>query len=189
LLVPVVVFASTGGSPSPANDPSPATGSAVRTQGQEVQSDAERLYGYAYQEVAKAQKDLDKGNVKKARKRFDKAMRWCETAVEYAPDYHEAWNLVGFTARKLDDYEKSLAAYEQCLELKPNYVPAREYLGEALVEVGRLDDAREQLRWLERLAAKEGAEKLAAMIDAAEVEQAKTADSDPVPQESTKDDE
>jgi tetratricopeptide (TPR) repeat protein len=137
-------------------------------QADNAQKEAEKLYGKAYQEIARGQKDLEKGNEKKARKRFQKAMGWSEEVVELKPDYFEAWNLVGFTARKLEDYDRSLAAYATCLELKPDYVPAREYLGKAHVELGQLDKAKEQLEWLHKLEAIKEAESLAALIEKAE---------------------
>ena len=178
LITPAIALAASGGSPPPSNPTPPPPTSRPADQQGAVQSDAERLYGNAYQEVAKGQKDLEKGNEKKARKRFQKALNWCENAVGYKPDYYEAWNLIGFTSRKLDKYDQSLEAYAKCLEIKPTYAPAREYLGEALVELGRFDEAREQLAWLEKLDAKAGAEKLAAMIAAAEEERTKTASSE-----------
>ena len=146
---------------------------------EKAKKEAENLYGKAYQEVAKGQKDLEKGNAKKARKRFEKAGGWSEKAVELQPDYHEAWNLVGFTSRKLGDYNRALSAYKMCLDLQPNYVPAREYLGEAYVELGQLDKAREQLEWLRKLEAKKEADKLAAMIEKAESDDAETVSTEP----------
>jgi tetratricopeptide (TPR) repeat protein len=131
-------------------------------------SESEMYYGYAYEEIAKAEKDLGKGNEKKALKRFEKAMQWSERSVEFDPKYHEAWNLVGYTARKLGKYDRSLEAYRTCLEIKPEYAPAREYLGEAYVELGKLEEAKEQLAWLKRLNATEEAGKLEAKIAAKE---------------------
>ena len=66
---------------------------------------------------------------------------------------HEAWNLVGYTARKTGDYDKSFKAYQRCLDIKPDYAPAREYLGEAWLDKGEVKKAHDQLLWLERLAA------------------------------------
>ena len=141
--------------------------------------ESEKLYGKAYQEIAKGQKDLEKGNQKKALKRFRKAMDWSAKAVELQPEYYEAWNLAGFTARKLGDYDRSLTAYETCLELQPNYTPAREYLGEALVELGRIAEAREQLEALRKFGATKEADALAAVIEKAEHGETETAAREP----------
>ena len=78
--------------------------------------------------------------------------------------YHEAWNLVGFTSRKLKNYDGSLAAYQHCLRIKPDFAPAREYLGEAYLEMGRIDDAKKQLAALDPLEAPEEARTLSTAI-------------------------
>jgi len=54
-------------------------------------------------------------------------------------------NYLGFTTRKLGDPKAALTYYEQALKAKPDYAVARSYYGEALVETGRVDAAREQL--------------------------------------------
>jgi Flp pilus assembly protein TadD len=48
-------------------------------------------------------------------------------------------------------------AYDRALALRPDYAEALEYLGEAYVKMGRLDDARAVLRKLEPLDKKEAA--------------------------------
>lgn len=139
-------------------------------QAEKTMKQATKLYDKAYQEVAKGRKELEDGKAEKAQERFAKALELSKQAVELKPDYYEAWNVVGYTSRKGGDYDAALAAYEKCLGIEPNYVPAREYLGEAFVELGRLDDAREQLEWLNKLEATEEAEELSELIAAAEAQ-------------------
>src|SRR2546428_7931503 len=128
---------------------------------------AERLYGDAYDEVAKAKQDLANEKKKKnAEKKFKRALERGQRAVELDSTYYEAWNLVGFSARHLGDYDRAIAAYQRCLKIKPDYAPAREYLGEAYVELGKVDSAREQLAWLNQLKAADEAASLKAQIDA-----------------------
>jgi tetratricopeptide (TPR) repeat protein len=55
---------------------------------------------------------------------------------------HEAWNYIGYTSRKLGDYDKALAAYDQALRLKPDYAEAIEYRGEAYLWMNRLEEAK-----------------------------------------------
>ncbi len=128
--------------------------------------EAEQSYALAYEEVGKAKKDLEEGKGKKAEKKFRRALERCERAVQLDATYHEAWNLVGYTARKVGDYDKAFKAYERCLMIKPDYAPAREYLGEAWLEKGDAKQARAQLVWLERLGAAEEAKTLRAAVDA-----------------------
>lgn len=52
----------------------------------------------------------------------------------------------GFALRKLGRLNEAMAAYHQALTLKPDYVVARAYIGEALVTQGDLDGARAQLK-------------------------------------------
>src|SRR5262249_7962281 len=57
-------------------------------------------------------------------------------------------NELGFALRNQGRYTESLQAYDEALRLRPNFPEALEYLGEAYVKLGRLEDAR---RVLERL--------------------------------------
>jgi tetratricopeptide (TPR) repeat protein len=131
-----------------------------------ARQEAEQSYALAYEEVGKAKKDLEEGKTKNADKKFRRALERCEKAVSFDERYHEAWNLLGFTARKTGDYDKAFKAYERCLTIKPDYAPAREYLGEAWLERGDAVKARAQLLWLERLEAGEEAKALKSALDA-----------------------
>jgi tetratricopeptide (TPR) repeat protein len=145
----------------PSGSPEARTAPAMTSRQQ-----AERTYADAYEDVAKAKKDLAQGKKKNADKKFKRAMERGETAAGLDTTYHEAWNLVGFCARNLGLYDRSLAAYDRCLAIAPDYAPAREYLGEAYVELGRIAEAREQLARLERLKAEGEVKTLKARIDA-----------------------
>lgn len=145
-------FASMGGSPKPEPASEPQ-GEIKAGPAATPRQQAEQLYGGAYDDIAKANLDVANGKGKNAQKKFKRALDRASEAVVLDSTYFEAWNLVGFAARKLADYPRSLAAYGTCLRLQPGYAAAREYLGEAYVELGRIREAREQLAWLERLSA------------------------------------
>lgn len=142
-------FASFGGGPSK-DEPSRPAPQGISSISLTPRQEAERLYADALEEVEKAKKDLEAGKSKNAEKKFRKALDRGEHAVEIDPKYHEAWNLVGYASRHLKNYDRALAAYDKCLALKPDYAPAREYLGEAYLELGQPEKAREQLAWLQR---------------------------------------
>src|SRR6185436_11236495 len=110
-------------------------------QQQSSRKSAEAFYGDGYNLVAKAKQEAAEGKTKNLDKRYRKALEKAERAVELDSTYHEAWNLVGYCARQVKDYDRSLAAYDRCLKLKADYAPAREYLGEAYVELGKADQA------------------------------------------------
>ncbi len=158
-------LANMGGSPPPEPAASPQT--EVRpTATLTPRQQAEQLYGGAYDDVTKANQDLANHKDKNAEKKLKRALQRAQDAVALDSTYFEAWNLVGFASRKLADYPRSLSAYGRCLAIKPDYAPAREYLGEAYVELGRVREAREQLLWLQRLNAADQVKALATRIDA-----------------------
>lgn len=57
----------------------------------------------------------------------------------------------GFATRKLGDVEAALPYYRAALALDPGYTLAREYMGEAFLQIGRVDLAREQLSKIEQI--------------------------------------
>lgn len=158
-------FASFGGGKKDDPPPSPASASAATLT---PRQQAEALYADGYDEMLKAKQDYADGKAKNAEKKLKRSLDRGQRAVELDSTYHEAWNLVGYASRKLGKYDDALAAYQHCLRIKPDYAPAREYLGEAYVELKQLDKAKEQLAALEQLNATEDAATLRAAIEAAE---------------------
>ena len=75
-------------------------------------------------------------------------------AAKLDPNMHEAWNYVGYTNRKLGNYDVALAAYERALALHPGYPEALEYRGEAFLALNRISDA--QQTYLDLFAANRG---------------------------------
>ena len=156
-------LASMGGSPAP--EPASNPPNEVRSESVSPRQQAEQLYGSAYDDIAKANLDAAGGKDKNAQKKFKRALERATSATALDSNYFEAWNLVGFAARKLSDYPRSLAAYGRCLSIQPGYAAAREYLGEAYIELGRIREAREQLAWLERLNAADQVRTLSGRIN------------------------
>jgi tetratricopeptide (TPR) repeat protein len=64
-------------------------------------------------------------------------------ATELDPSMHEGWNYVGYTSRKLGNYDEALSAYGKALTLKPGYADAIEYRGEAYLGLNRIPDAQQ----------------------------------------------
>ncbi|MGI9405918.1 MAG: tetratricopeptide repeat protein, partial [Hyphomicrobiaceae bacterium] len=54
-------------------------------------------------------------------------------------------NYIGFSTRKLGDVDKGISYYHKALALDPDYVVAREYLGEGYLQKGDLAGAEKQL--------------------------------------------
>ncbi|HMA11420.1 MAG TPA: tetratricopeptide repeat protein [Steroidobacteraceae bacterium] len=100
---------------------------------------AARLKGAAAREAAEAVKE----GFSEARERF-------RTVVAADPNMKEAWNLIGYTSRRLGEYEESLSAYDAALKLEPDYPEAIEYRAELFLLTGRLAQAREAYATLQR---------------------------------------
>ena len=83
-----------------------------------------------------------------------------------APTLAPAWNGLGYTLRQQGKYEESIRAYYEALRLRPGYPEALEYLGEAYVQMGRLDDARKLLEQLRAQGAKEADDLARAIAEA-----------------------
>jgi tetratricopeptide (TPR) repeat protein len=66
-------------------------------------------------------------------------------------DTPRAWNYRGYATRKLGRTEEGVSYYLKSVALDPNYAQVREYLGEAYVIQGKLDQAKEQLQTIQKL--------------------------------------
>lgn len=81
--------------------------------------------------------------LKEALEYYSNARLKFQQATEADSSLHEAWNYVGYTNRKLGNYDAALTAYEQALTLKPGYPEAVEYRGEAFLGLNRITDAQQ----------------------------------------------
>lgn len=71
------------------------------------------------------------------------------TAAE--PRNADAWNLLGFSSRKLGDLKAASKAYSKALKLNPGHLGALEYQGEMFVQMGEAAKAKANLVKLEGL--------------------------------------
>jgi hypothetical protein len=60
-------------------------------------------------------------------------------------------NMLGYSNRKAGRLELGISYYAKALEQRPNFVRAREYLGEGLVAAGRVDEAKVQLQEISKI--------------------------------------
>ena len=65
--------------------------------------------------------------------------------AEAEPKNPEALNGLGYTNRKLGHFDIAFNYYQQALDIDPNYLDAREYLGEGYAVAGKIDLAKQQL--------------------------------------------
>ena len=106
-------------------------------------------YDKAVTIIKAAKKYEQKGKLEKAKKRYEKAQALLIKSNKKKPLQPDTLNYLGFTTRKLGDYEKSEKYYLLGLEINPNHVGINEYLGELYVATNRLDLAKERLKVLE----------------------------------------
>jgi tetratricopeptide (TPR) repeat protein len=79
---------------------------------------------------------------KKAVAQYKKATKQYKAAIKYRPTMYEAHSALGYALRKTGKYEASLLAYNNALDINPEYGEAVEYRGEAYLSLNRLDDAK-----------------------------------------------
>lgn len=53
---------------------------------------------------------------------------------------------IGYSFRKMGQIDKGMRYYAKALAIDPNFVRAREYLGEGYVSAGRMNEAQDQLK-------------------------------------------
>ena len=80
-----------------------------------------------------------------ARNDFTAAMKELRSVLKYQPDNADAWNLMGYSARKSDDFKTAESAYTKALELDPEHTQAMEYMGQMYLTLNQPDKAEELL--------------------------------------------
>jgi len=95
--------------------------------------------------IKAAKKYEKKGKIEKAQKRYEKAQKFLIKSNKEKPLQADTLNYLGFTTRKLGDYEKGEKYYLLGLEIEPNHKGINEYLGELYVITQRIDLAKERL--------------------------------------------
>ena len=110
----------------------------------------------------KADKLQKKGKIKKAEKNLTKAKKKYEKALKLLlesnkekPNTPDTLNYLGFTSRKLGNFEDAEKYYLSGLKIKPNHNGINEYLGELYLNTNRRDKAVERLNILKSCNCKE----------------------------------
>ena len=106
-------------------------------------------YSQAVTLIKAAKKYEKKGKIEKANKRYKKAQALLIKSNKKKPLQADTLNYLGFTTRKLGDFENGEKYYLQGLAIKPDHIGINEYLGELYVATNRMDLAKERLKVLE----------------------------------------
>ena len=106
-------------------------------------------YEKAVSHIEIAKKFEKKGKLDKAKKRYAKAQKFLIKSNKKKPNKADTLNYLGFTTRKLGDFENGEKYYLQGLAIDPSHIGINEYLGELYIVTGRINLAKERLKVLE----------------------------------------
>ena len=111
-------------------------------------SDKKPSYKNAVKLIEAAKKYESKDKMDKALKRYKKAQKILLELDKKKPLQADTLNYLGFTTRKLGDFEAGEKYYLLGLQVEPNHIGINEYLGELYVVTNRIDLAKERLEVL-----------------------------------------
>ena len=78
----------------------------------------------------------------KAAKNYDRALDKYVAALRADQMHHEAANELGYALRRTGRYKQAIQWYDRALELKPGFLEAIEYRGEAYLAIGDINAAK-----------------------------------------------
>ena len=102
-------------------------------------------YDDAKKLVKKAGKLEKKEKIDKAKKLYSQAFQKLEKAHSSEKKNPDILNYMGYTSRKIGNFEQAEKFYLTGLSIKPDHNGINEYLGELYVQTNRLDKAKERL--------------------------------------------
>ena len=105
-------------------------------------------YDMAVTHIKAAKKFEEKDKLEKAKKSYKKAQKLLVQSNKKFPNKANTLNYLGFTTRKLGDYENGEIYYLQGLKIDPKHKGINEYLGELYVATNRHNLAIERLEVL-----------------------------------------
>ena len=112
-------------------------------------------YDMAVSHINAAKKFEENNKLKKAKKRYEKAQKLLIQSNQKFPNKADTLNYLGFTTRKLGDFEIGEKYYLQGLAIDPKHKGINEYLGELYVATNRHNLALERLEVLKDCNCKE----------------------------------
>ena len=95
--------------------------------------------------IKRAGKLEKKEKIDKAKKLYSQAFKKLEKAYSSEKKNPDILNYMGYTSRKIGNFEQAEKFYLTGLSIKPDHNGINEYLGELYVQTNRLDKANERL--------------------------------------------
>ena len=102
-------------------------------------------YKQAVSLIKRAGKLEKKDKIDKAKKLYSQAFQKLEKAHKSDKKNPDILNYMGFTTRKVGNFDQAEKYYLKGLSFKPNHNGINEYLGELYVQTNRIDKANERL--------------------------------------------
>ena len=118
-------------------------------------SKTETKYDMAVTHIKAAKNFEKKDKSDKAKKSYLKAQKLLVQSNKNFPNKADTLNYLGFTTRKLGDFENGEKFYLQGLKIDPKHIGINEYLGELYVATNRHNLAVERLEVLKNCNCKE----------------------------------
>tara|TARA_Y100001970_G_C14153569_1_gene814161 strand:+ start:956 stop:1444 length:489 start_codon:yes stop_codon:yes gene_type:complete len=103
------------------------------------------LYEDAVKLVKRASKLEQKEKNDKAKKLYSRAFKTLNKAYKADKNNPDILNYMGFTSRKIGNFEVAEKYYLEGLKINPNHNGINEYLGELYVQTNRIEKAKERL--------------------------------------------
>ena len=122
-----------------------SAGSSSSGSGDNGSSKTRTQYDMAISHVKAAKNFEKKDKLKKAEKSYKKAQKLLLQSNKKFPNKADTLNYLGFTTRKLGDFENGEKYYLQGLAINPYHIGINEYLGELYVATNRHNLAVERL--------------------------------------------
>lgn len=126
----------------------PAVGAFAMTSGGDSPSNSSNDSGANSAEIdqlyAQAQAAIDTGS-------YQAAMVPLQSIVAMDSTNADAFNLLGYASRSLQQYNESMDYYQQALAIDPEHLGANEYYGELMLTLGNLPAAEERLALLDEV--------------------------------------
>jgi len=121
----------------------PAGGDSSSDKKSNYYNDAKKL-------VKRAGKLEKKEKTDKAKKLYSEAFKKLKKAYSSDKNNPDILNYMGYTSRKIGNFEEAEKFYLTGLNIKPDHNGINEYLGELYVQTNRIDKANERLEVLKK---------------------------------------
>ncbi|WP_299377245.1 tetratricopeptide repeat protein [uncultured Kiloniella sp.] len=82
--------------------------------------------------------------------KYSDAQPLLQKAIKAEPDNADAYNMLGYSQRKMGNKDVALDYYTKALDLNPRHRGANEYLGQLYLELNNPDKAKERLAVLDK---------------------------------------